>query len=169
MSYNTTPSVPSLGEREGMVLARPVRVAADSIIPVFSWLSSAPLHARATSSSIPLLMDFQVLPRLGRCQQCCSEPGGGCVSFRSMLFSRYMCRRGTAGACGSSIFSFLKNLHNIIRGSSPSLHSHQQCRRGSFLSTPSPAFIVCGFFDESHSGRCEVMPYCRFDWHFSTN
>ena len=74
----------------GMALARPVRVAADGIIPVFSWLSSAPLHAHATSSSIPLLMDFQVLPRLGRCQQCCSEPGGVCILSEHAFLQIYV-------------------------------------------------------------------------------
>lgn len=69
-----------------------VRVAADGIIPVFSWLSSA-LHARATSSSIPLLMDFQVLRRLGRCQQCCSEHRG-CVYPFGACFSPDICAGG---------------------------------------------------------------------------
>ena len=39
----------------------------------------------------------------------------------------------------------------------------------SLLSTPSPAFIVCGFFDDGLSGWCEVTPYCSFDLHFSNN
>ena len=30
---------------------------------------------------------------------------------------------------------------------------------GSLLSTPSPAFIVCGFFDDGHSDSCEVKSH----------
>ena len=40
---------------------------------------------------------------------------------------------------------------------------------GSFFSIPSPAFIVCGFFDDSHSGYCEMVSHCSFDLHFSNN
>ena len=36
-------------------------------------------------------------------------------------------------------------------------------QEGSLLSTPSPAFVVCGVFDDGHSG--EVMPHCSFDLH----
>ena len=39
----------------------------------------------------------------------------------------------------------------------------------SLLSTPSPAFTVCGFFDDRHSSWCEIIPDCNFDLHFSNN
>jgi len=35
------------------------------------------------------------------------------------------------------------------------------------LSTPSPAFIVCGFFDDSHFDWYKVISHCSFDLHFS--
>ena len=31
------------------------------------------------------------------------------------------------------------------------------------------AFIVCRFFDDSHSDWCEVISHCGFDLHFSNN
>ena len=39
--------------------------------------------------------------------------------------------------------------------------------RGFPLSTSSPAFIVCRFFNDGHSNQCEVIPHCSFDFHFS--
>ena len=41
----------------------------------------------------------------------------------------------------------------------------QTVQEDSFLSTPSPAFTVCGFFDDSHFGWCEV--YINFKRHHS--
>ena len=42
-------------------------------------------------------------------------------------------------------------------------------QEGSLFSTPSPAFIVCRFFDDGHSKQCEVIPHCSFDLHFSND
>ena len=39
----------------------------------------------------------------------------------------------------------------------------QEC---SLFSTPSPAFIVCRFFNDGHSDQCEVISHCSFDLHF---
>ena len=39
----------------------------------------------------------------------------------------------------------------------------------SLFSIPSPAFIVCRFFDDGHSDWCEVISHCSFDLHFSNN
>ena len=70
-----------------------------------------------------------------------------------------MASSGVAVSYGSFIPSFLRNLNSVP----PTV------QEGSLFSTPSPAFIVCRFFDDGHSDWCEVMSRNSFDLHLSNS
>ena len=91
------------------------------------------------------------------------------VSLSILVSAVCMPSSGIAGSYGSSVSSFLRNLHTVLLSGYTSLHSYQQCKRGSLFSTPSPAFIVCRLLDSSHSDWHEMVPHCGFDLHFSDN
>ena len=106
----------------------------------------------------------RLLPCPSYCKQYCYECWGTCIFFnfwkRFWSTQSTMLSSGIDMSYGIFIPSFIRNPYTVFHSGCINLHS--------LSFTPSPAFIICKYFDDVHCARYEIF-HCSCNLPFSNN
>ena len=80
-----------------------------------------------------------------------------------LFFTRYVPKTEIEKLYGSSIFSFLRNLHAVLHRGCKNLYSREG---GSPCLHTLSSTYCCRLFDDSHCDWCEMISLCIFDLHY---
>ena len=140
-----------------MIISRSICVATNGIIS-FLWLSNIPLYIDTVSSlSIHLLVNTYIAFTPWLLWIVLLQTLGYMYLFK-LKFSPDICPgMGLLDHVVTLFLVFLRTFHTVFHSGCFDLHS--------LFSAPSPAFMVCGLFNDGHSDWSEVIPYCHFDLH----
>ena len=100
------------------------------------------------------------------CQENPRDGGAWWTTVHRVAKSQTWLKQLSVHAHGSSIFSFLRNIHTVLCSGCINLYFHQQYKRISF-SPHALQHLLLMFLVDGHSDWCEVILHCNFDLYLS--